>query len=526
MGDSSSLRGAELKGRDLRLAAAWSGQRIFVSVTWTPLEEGKVRELVTFVINDIVKHQAVLLGVAEQPPRKKKSLWDTIKKKNSSEPSVSIKVKKTNLTVKNVNKTFQVSQKVDRIRSPLQPCENQNTVQNSMSPGNDSLLGSENKLLLSPIAPVLEEHCNTVCTPLAMRRSTTFSDIAATVNQELLLEIDSCNVKKFVDEHNELKSETACSSTGVAQLPISHNEVILNCTLSPVCTPEHSASVPVLSTRRILSPDSFVNDSYQVEIDTIEQPVPILSPDQFVKDSLSDRQRTPKLEAALISSATETYVVKKLLPSKWKRNGDIETKPHVHMERKLNEVLEVHNVDSQVLHYDKPKENHFSFPSTEELQTCNSSRRDQPKKGPVRPVCSATVIKNKPEAAEEKRMEILQPKSKKCLNKAIMDCANVVPVCAKAEISKYLPVIGPISAENKCHNDKVNSSPTGSTCLGRKRKSEIYVENSRVIAPAYVEEVERKRTLTSSVDDKTCTTMRPSAFKPANRQRVGQRKKA
>ncbi|XP_042664025.1 abnormal spindle-like microcephaly-associated protein [Tyto alba] len=500
-----------------------SGQRVFVSVTWTPLEEGKVRELVTFIINGVVKHQAVLLGVAEQPLKKKKSLWDTIKKKNSSERNASIKVKKSTSKVKNINKTFQVSQKVDRLRSPLQPCENRNSVQNSISPENESLVGLENKLPISPIALMPEEHHNTVCTPLAMRRSTTFSDIAATVGEQFLPEIDSCNVKKFVNEHIELKSERAYSSTGLAQLPISNNEVILNCTLSPVCTPEHSASVPVLSTRRILSPDSFVNDSYQADIDIIEQPVPILSPDQFVKDNLSDKQlKTPKLEAALVSSTAETTVVKNFLPSKWKKSRDVEEKPHVHIQHNLNEVFEMHNLESQVLHYDKPKENHISFPSTEELRIQNSSRREQPKKHPV---LSATVIKNKPDAAEEKRMETLQPKSKKCLSKAIMECANVVPVHTKAEISKYLPVIGPISSENKCHNDKVNSFPTGSTSLCRKRKSEIYVENSRVTAPVYVEEVERKRTLTFSVDNKTHTAMKPSVFKPTNQERVGQRKK-
>ncbi|XP_054688942.1 abnormal spindle-like microcephaly-associated protein isoform X2 [Grus americana] len=501
-----------------------SGQRIFVSVTWTPLEEGKVRELVTFVINGIVKHQAVILGVAEQPLKKKKSLWDTIKKKNSSETSTSIKVKKSTSEVKNVNKTFHVSQRMDRLRSPLQPCENQNTMQNSISPGNDSLVGSENKLPISPISPMLEEPRNTVCTPLAMRRSTTFSDIAAAVNEKLLPEIDSYNVKKCVNEHNELKSESAYSSPGLAQLQISNDEIILHHTLSPVCTPEHSASVPVLSTRRFLSPDSFVNDSYQVDIDIIEQPVSILSPDQFVKDSLSDKQSmTPKLEAALISSTTETYVVKKFLPSKLKKKGDVETRTHVHIEHKLNEVFEMHNVESQVLRYDKSKENHFSFPSTEEVQTHNFSQREQPKK---RPVLSATVIKNKPDTAEEKRMETLQPKSKKCLSKAIMECANVVPVHTKPEITKHFPVIGPVSAKSKCHNDKVNSSPTGSTSLCRKRKSEIYVENSRVTAPVCVEEVERKRTLTSSVENKTHATRRPSAFKPTNRERVGQRKKA
>ncbi|NWX40003.1 ASPM protein, partial [Steatornis caripensis] len=501
-----------------------SGQRIFVPVTWTPLEEGKVRELVTFIINGIVKHQAVLLGVAEQPVKKKKSLWDAIKKKNFSETSALIKVKKSASEVKNVNKTFHVSQKVDRLRSPLQPCENQNTMQNSISLGNDSFVGSENKLPISPIAPMLEEHHNTACTPLAMRRSTTVSDIAAAGNVELLPEIDSCNVKKFVNEHNELKSESAYGSAGLAQLPISNNEVVLNCTLSPLCTPEHSAAVPVVSARRILSPDYFVNDSYQVDIDTVEQPVPILSPDQFVKDSLLDKQsKTPKLEAALIPSTTETYVVKQFLHSKWKKNGDVETKPQVCIEHNLNEVFEMHNVESQVPHGDKPTENHYSIPSREQLQTHNSSGTEQPKK---RPVVSATVIKNKPGAAEEKRMESFQPKSKKCLSKAIMECTNLVPVHTKAEISKHLPVICPVSSEIKCHNDKLKSSPTGSAALCRKRKSEMYVENSRVTAPVCVEEVERKRTLRSGVDNKTHSTTRPSAFKSTNQERVGQRKKA
>ncbi|XP_014798831.1 PREDICTED: abnormal spindle-like microcephaly-associated protein [Calidris pugnax] len=514
----ASARGFSL---EYRRFSVQSGQRIFVSVTWTPLEEGKVRELVTFVVNGVVKHQAVLLGIAEQPPKKKRSLWDTIKKKNSSETFGSKKVKSTS-KVKNVNKTFQVSQKVDRLRSPLQPCENQNTVQNSISPGNDSFIGSENKLPISPIAPVLEEDHNTVGTPLAMRRSTTFSDIAA-INEKLLPEIDSCNVKKCIDEQNELTSESTYSSTGLTQLPISNNEVVLNCTLSPVCTPEHSASVPALGARRILSPDSFVKGSYQVDIDTIEQSVPILSPDQFLKDILSDQQsKTSILETALISSTTETCIVKKSLPSKWDKNGAMETKTHIHIEHNLNEVFEMHNIESQVLHYDKRKENHISFPSTEELQTHSSSQREQPKK---RPVLSATVIKNKRDAAEDKRTETVQPKSKKCLSKAIMECADVVPVHRKAEIHKHLPVIDPISAESTCHDDKVNSSPTGSTALCRKRKSEIYVENSRVTAPLYVEEVERKRTLISCVDNKTNTTMRPSAIKRTNRERVGQRKK-
>ncbi|NXI16519.1 ASPM protein, partial [Irena cyanogastra] len=500
-----------------------SGQRIFVSVTWTPLEEGKVRELVTFVVNDVVKHQAVLLGAAEQPPKKKKSLWDTLKKKNSSGTSA-IKVKKSTLEIKNVNKTFRVSQQVDRLRSPLQSCENQNTVQNSVSQGNEPLAGSENQLPPSPIALVPEEHGNTVHTPLALRRSTAFGDIAASGNEELLPQTDICNINKRVTEHSQLQLEGASSSAGLAQLPISNDGEVLNFTLSPVSTPEHSASAPVLSTRRILSPDAFVNDNYQVDIDVIEQPFPILSPDQFVKDSLSTKpSKTPKPEAALISSTTETYIVKRFLPSKWKKDGGVKTETHVHIEHNLNEISDLHNVESQAFDCDKPKEDHCSFPSAEELQTDNPSQREQTKK---RPILSTTVIKSKRGAAEETRTETHQPKSKKCLNKAIIGCANVLPGPVEAETSKHLPVTVHISSENKSHNDKVNSSLAGSTSSCRKRKSETSVGNNRVTAPVHVEEVERKRALTSSTDNQTHTTRQPLAFKPTSGERVGQRKKA
>ncbi|NXA80566.1 ASPM protein, partial [Thryothorus ludovicianus] len=494
-----------------------SGQRILVSVTWTPLEEGKIRELVTFVVNDVVKHQAVLLGAAEQPPKKKKSLWDTLKKKNSSGTSA-VKAKKSALEIKNVNKTFRVSQKGGRLRSPLQSCENQSTVQSSVSQGKESPAGSENQLPPSPIAPAPEERGSTVHTPLALRRSTTFGDIAAPGN-ESLPERDICDIHN----NNQLQPDSSSGSAGLAQLPISNDGEVLHFTLSPVSTPEHSASAPVLSTRRILSPDAFVNDNYQVDIDVIEEPFQILSPDQFLKDNLADKpSKTPKPEAALISSTTETYIVKRFLPSKWKKDGDVETETQIHIEHSLNEVFELHNVKSQASDSDKPKEDHCSFPSAEELQTDNPPQKEQTKK---RPILSATVIKSKAGATEETRTGTRQPKSKKCLNKAIVGCANVVPGHVEAETSEPVPVAAPISSENKCHSDKVSSSPAGSS-LCRKRKSETYVGNGKVTAPVHVEEVERKRALTCGTDSQKCTTRRPSAFVPTGGERVGQRKKA
>lgn len=45
--------------------------RVVITVTWTPAEEGGVRELLGFIANGIVKHQAILLGKAEGAKTKK-----------------------------------------------------------------------------------------------------------------------------------------------------------------------------------------------------------------------------------------------------------------------------------------------------------------------------------------------------------------------------------------------------------------------------------------------------------------------
>ena len=42
-----------------------------LTITWTPAEEGGVRELIVFSANGVLKHQAVLLGRAEAPKKKK-----------------------------------------------------------------------------------------------------------------------------------------------------------------------------------------------------------------------------------------------------------------------------------------------------------------------------------------------------------------------------------------------------------------------------------------------------------------------
>ncbi|KAM3876201.1 abnormal spindle-like microcephaly-associated protein [Diretmus argenteus] len=95
-----------------------------LTVTWTPTEEGGVRELIIFNANGVLKHQAVLLGRAEAPKKKKKSLWDSIKKQRAGERPAAPRGKKTDPSLKiTANKTFQMSRnpqyKREKPRSPL-----------------------------------------------------------------------------------------------------------------------------------------------------------------------------------------------------------------------------------------------------------------------------------------------------------------------------------------------------------------------------------------------------------------------
>nr|XP_033937041.1 abnormal spindle-like microcephaly-associated protein isoform X4 [Pseudochaenichthys georgianus] len=95
-----------------------------LNVTWTPSEEGGIRELIVFNANGVLKQQAVLLGRAEAPRKKKKSLWDTIKNKREGENVSVPRRNKTDQPLKMAaNKTFQVSRKSlykrEKPRSPL-----------------------------------------------------------------------------------------------------------------------------------------------------------------------------------------------------------------------------------------------------------------------------------------------------------------------------------------------------------------------------------------------------------------------
>ncbi|KAL1022839.1 hypothetical protein UPYG_G00033110 [Umbra pygmaea] len=101
------------------------GEPFNLTITWTPIEEGGVRELITFIADGVIKHQAILLGKANARKKKKKSMWDTIKGKKAADISTNPRGKKTSLSSLKMasNKTFQVARtpqyRLKKGRSPL-----------------------------------------------------------------------------------------------------------------------------------------------------------------------------------------------------------------------------------------------------------------------------------------------------------------------------------------------------------------------------------------------------------------------
>ncbi|XP_075143505.1 abnormal spindle-like microcephaly-associated protein [Leptodactylus fuscus] len=310
-----------------------------LTITWTPLEEGGIRELVTFLLNDVVKHQAVLLGRAELPVKKKRNRWNTIKKKFGSpvRPKASDMKTKVHYLKSGKTKNFSVLHKgghgvLQRARSPLQSCENLSKPTTSPSPVRESRRSLENRLpagYVSPLADQLQTF-----TPGSLRRSKTYSVLCTTeysetieevtttsttgIQRDVLIEeewtlserrvntvsmspINSVNSQQgnFICTPGVIHEYTAYHALSPSEfckteVTVNHSQTscsfressheTLRSVLSRSQTPPSVLQTPQ---RNILSPDSFVNDSYVVaeEYLTAAPQTPILSPDQFVKDN-------------------------------------------------------------------------------------------------------------------------------------------------------------------------------------------------------------------------------------------------
>ncbi|XP_061489951.1 abnormal spindle-like microcephaly-associated protein [Rhineura floridana] len=483
-----------------------SGERTLISITWTPLEGGKVRELITFIVNDVVKHQAVLLGVAEQSTKKKKSLWDTIKKRTPAQQSG---CKKRLPIIKNVNKTFQMSGKTGKGRSPLQSCENLEVTGATISPSGDTVILLENKLFHSPTNPILQENQHVTYTPLSMRRSVTYTALGTAACDELQQDIkETCHVMPFV----EAELERAHNSSSVEAQSFNTNSI---------CTPEELKRLHFpLNHRRILSPDSFVNNSYELcEEPAMAATAPVLSPDQFLKENQIVIHPVSQVhESVSLSSSVESCMSRTIF-SKQKKKMQVLTfsvEPQV-SSKSLNDM---HNKKCGAFQYEKFEQNVSGCRKTDQDQT----RCFQKEQGKKRPVLSNTVTKSKPDRPEGKGIDTLKPKSRKCLSNAIQQCADIVPETEKLEMLPELPVIEPFSGEAK-YKVKTASPGLGSTLHNRKRKSREYLEDTNSGSGEYAENFERKKILTSFMENENQSALKTLFPKSVNREKQNQKKR-
>ncbi|KFO28611.1 Abnormal spindle-like microcephaly-associated protein like protein, partial [Fukomys damarensis] len=482
-------------------------EKVVISVNWTPLKEGRVREIVTFLVNNVVKHQAILLGNSEEQKKKKKSLWATINKKTVSASST--RNKKISNT-QNINKTFSVSQKVDRVRSPLQACENLAVSEGCAPTENSSLTLEENKIPISPISPVFKEHHVETCLPFSVRRSTTYSSLHVSENGEQIqvegaiiskdynfdekviseISFHSINTSSESEVNTNLILTPNCSSplnviqtqgnvlnpdSFVSNTHAANDDVgLMTCLLSDTLKKDNLKSLHLESKtvheiyQTILSPDSFVNGNYGLKQDLESESInPILSPNQFVKDNMPH-----------ISIAQETC---KDSPSQF---------PEFHQDRRKSEVFPYErSKTSKVIPKElNPAAVKSDFSSFTKQSHPTFSAVEQPKR---RPILSATVTKRKPTCAGEKRTEINKLKAKRCLNRTIGECEKVIDNQKEKEaFHSYLPIIDPILTTPQTYKKETTPSTSLIAC---KRKSDRNMEDGNVKVAEHTEVHKVKR---------------------------------
>ncbi|XP_013911202.1 PREDICTED: abnormal spindle-like microcephaly-associated protein [Thamnophis sirtalis] len=433
------------------------GERIYILITWTPLEGGKVRELITFIVNDVVKHQAVLLGSAEQPIKKKKNLWDTIKRRIPAQQS-----RKRVPVIKNINKTFQMSEKTEKNRSPLQSCENLEVNSNRISPNGNSLIISEHNFSLSPISPISQKNQHVIYTPL----STTYSVPEVPAYHKLLNNVtETPTVTTLYD--NVLGENKVCRHNNINSAEINAKSV---------GTPEQLNIS--LNCRKILSPDSFINNSYEVTEDAAIA-MPILSPDQFLRDNQMVIQPISECKTVSFSSDMKSCMSTAKC-SKQKEKMQVSFFMEPQLSTKTPNNINERNPTTRC--YDKIEQN-VKYKASDQA-CCLQNRK--------RPLLSSTVTKTKPNP-EGKETKMLDLKSKKSLSNAIEHCMDISPKNADLDTLPRLPVIESVSNETKCIKDKARFIYLESS-HNRKRKSGEYLEDVKNGREEYAENLGRKRT--------------------------------
>ncbi|KAM6217298.1 abnormal spindle-like microcephaly-associated protein [Rhynchocyon petersi] len=528
-------------------------EKLVISVNWTPLKEGRVREIVTFLVNDILKHQAVLLGNAEEQKKKKRSLWDTINKKTiSSSSSHNKKI----LRRPNVNKTFNISHKVDTVRNPLQACENLTEV---CSPTEkNSLSVEENRLSISPISPSFKECHGKTRLSISVRRSTTYSSLHASENLELL-QVEDSTILNDCNFHEQVITGISFNSTDDTNCQTEKNRLVLTPSSSSNLNTAHSKGnflspdsfvqnshvdnnevelVTCLSSdtfmkdnlnpihleaktghaiyQTILSPDSFVNDNYGVNQDLeSESTKPIITPNQLVKENMA-YLCTAQQESKLSPLSHDSQIPQP--PQVWRKN----------------KVSEYQDLESPKAFLEQPKtvemkSNFYSFTKQNHPDVQDTSRYNHNKQAKRRPILSTTVTKSKPSSAKEEKSETNKPKAKRCLINAVGEFGKVTVGNQKEKEPFHfcLPVIDPNLNKSKNHQNEITPSSWKTALVARKRKSTGNTENTneKDLVMEHAEVQKMKRIHFSPGESKTSTAKKSTKVITPISKHTGYREK-
>lgn len=435
-----------------------------------------------------------------------KSLWDTIKKRTPAQ------CKKRLPNIKTINKTFQISEKS---RSPLQACENLEVKEGCISLKESPVIILANELSLSPISPVLQENQHVTYTPFSIRSSTN-STLETAVCDELAKETCKRVVKETCTDvflGDSLVEPTLKNVHTITGSQSSNTD--------SACTPEQLRKLQIPPNhRRFLSPDSFVNNSYELlEEPVTTQTIKFLSPDQFLKECQIAVQTTSEMYKSAPSPRVESCLSRMTSPRQKKAlqvvtfSGESKCPNKGCEERQDREFLVFHNGDL---------EQNTSFCPAEDKEQTSCFQKEWRKK---RPVLSSTVIKNKPKRPEENGTEPLKPKSRKCLSNAVWQCTAVVPEITKEEMLPDLPVIEPHSAGAKCLKTKTASACLGPNLHTRKRKSGECLEGLNREREEDVENLGTKKILMSCAENEKQSAMKTSVLKSANGVTQSQKKR-
>ncbi|EPQ19444.1 Abnormal spindle-like microcephaly-associated protein like protein [Myotis brandtii] len=481
-----------------------------------------------------LKHQCLCRKVPMS-----RSLWDTIKKKKVSSSSSH---KKRISNIQNVNQTFSVPPKADRVRSPLQACENLGGNEGCSPTENNSLILQENKIPISPISPTFKECHGDTCLPLCVRRSTTYTSLHSPKNGELWTLEGAHMRKEFngkvitetsfdsltgingqIEEDGKRSLTPNCSSTwNITQSQgdfLSPDSFVKNShrashklesvTVSPDTflkddsRPRHLESNTIHEIyRTILSPDSFLKDNYGLNQKLESESVnPFVSPNQFVRDNmpyLSLSQPTCELsplskehsQAPPSPPGQRKNEVLRFIPG----NQGANSPKAIFAEPEASEMIpDGHSFT---------KQKQPAFPAAQD--TAGQAHGAQPRR---RPILSATVTKPKPAGPRERsREEPSEPKARRCLRSAVGDCGNAAEDQEEEDaLHPYLPVIDPAGGNPKgCRR----AAPSCKAAFpARKRKSGGGGEDAAGASAGtgHAGERESKRIHFSPVESRTST---------------------